>query len=151
MFPVQMWGWNGGDEELGTVGVWTRISHGQETNIVMFDYEVFVGEFLTINRFSASTIMCCEISTLEHEVWDDPVESASFVAISVLTSAKFSEVSSSLWDLLIKEVEGNSSSILAIDGDIKKASFVLLCHFFVFVLFYFLNLNFEFEFYKNKY
>ncbi len=29
VLAVQPWAWHGGDEELGAVGVWTGVGHGQ--------------------------------------------------------------------------------------------------------------------------
>lgn len=53
--------WEGGgysgDEELGTIGVGTGVSHGEETGFGMLQFEVFVCEFLTIDRFSAGTAL----------------------------------------------------------------------------------------------
>jgi hypothetical protein len=44
-----------GDEELGTISVWAGVCHGDETGFTMLQFEVFVGEFLTIDGFSTGT------------------------------------------------------------------------------------------------
>ena len=52
MLTVQPWAWNGGDEELRTVGVWTGVGHGQQTWSVVVLLEVFIWEFSSVDRFS---------------------------------------------------------------------------------------------------
>ena len=50
------------------------------------------------------------VSTLEHEVGDDSVETGSGVSEALLTSAESSEVGGSLGDNVVVELEGDSAS-----------------------------------------
>jgi hypothetical protein len=40
----------------------------------MFEIEVFVIEFISVDGFATSTIVIGKISTLDHEIFDQPVE-----------------------------------------------------------------------------
>jgi len=64
MLAVEPAGNNSRDEELGTVGVWASVGHGEEAGLVVFTLEVLVGELLTVNRLAARTITAGEITTL---------------------------------------------------------------------------------------
>jgi len=59
--------------------------------------EVFVFEFFPVNGFSSSAVVVCKITTLAHEIGDDPVESGSFVAESFFAGTKSAEVFGGLW------------------------------------------------------
>lgn len=63
----------------------------------MFQREVFVVESCAIDWLSTSAIMIGEITTLAHEIWDHPMEAASFVAEALLTSTEGSEIFCCLW------------------------------------------------------
>ena len=43
----------------------------------MFQVEILILEFLSVNRLSSSSIECGEVSSLYHEVFDHPVEDRS--------------------------------------------------------------------------
>mmetsp|Transcript_7603 Transcript_7603/g.16457 ORF Transcript_7603/g.16457 Transcript_7603/m.16457 type:complete len:269 (+) Transcript_7603:437-1243(+) len=65
----------------------------------MLDFEVFVRKFLAVNTLPTSSIGIGEISTLNHEVFNNAVENRSLVmqrlsrnSIALLTSAQSSEV-----------------------------------------------------------
>jgi hypothetical protein len=45
----------GGDKELGSVSVGTGIRHGEKTGLGVFQFEVFICEFFTVDRFSTGT------------------------------------------------------------------------------------------------
>lgn len=40
---------DGGDEELGSVGVATGVGHGQETLLGVLELEVLIGELLAVD------------------------------------------------------------------------------------------------------
>jgi len=63
----------------------------------VFVDEVLVLELSSIDGLSSSTVSCSEVSSLKHEVFDDSVESASFVSESFFTSAERSEVFGGDW------------------------------------------------------
>lgn len=67
-----------------------------------------------------------EVTTLEHELWDDAVESRAGITEALLASAESAEVLSGLWDNIIVEVEvdaagllwwGGSASITSLRGE----------------------------------
>merc|ERR1719229_1003556 len=64
VFTVQPRSNSGGDKKLATVGVWSAVGHGQETWSDVFSDEVFVGEFFTIDGFSAGSVLSSEIASL---------------------------------------------------------------------------------------
>jgi hypothetical protein len=100
---------------LGAIGVGTGVGHGKETFFGMLQFEVFVAEFLTIDRFSSGAtvvrlhiskgdiLVTSEIPALKHELWDDTVETAARVSLvhqrtfkqpyeSILSGAQLTEV-----------------------------------------------------------
>jgi len=64
MFVVQPLGLDGGDEELGPVGVGTRVGHGQKAGGAVLHQEVLVVEGSTIDTFSTSSIKIFKVSSL---------------------------------------------------------------------------------------
>ena len=40
----------------------------------MLQLEVFVGELFTVDRFASGASAVGEVTALQHELWDDPVE-----------------------------------------------------------------------------
>ena len=62
---------HGGDKELATVCVGTRVGHAQQARLIMFELEVFVFETAqSPNGGRASTIAIDEVAALEHEGFD---------------------------------------------------------------------------------
>lgn len=49
MFAIQPGGLGQGDEELGTIGVWSSIGHADPPNAIVFQFEVLIRKCLTIN------------------------------------------------------------------------------------------------------
>ena len=45
------------DEELGSIGVWTGICHGEKTWFGVLQFEVFVCEFFTVDGFSTGAAL----------------------------------------------------------------------------------------------
>ena len=52
--------------------------HRQNTGVFVFQRELFICEFFTINTLATGAVAVCEISALHHETLDDSVESAAF-------------------------------------------------------------------------
>jgi len=48
----------------------------------MFKSEILIWEFKSIDRFSSSSVVICEISSLSHEISDDTMEMRIFIAES---------------------------------------------------------------------
>jgi hypothetical protein len=64
----------------------------QLTRTSVLQLEVFILEFESIDTLATSAIMIGEITTLAHELRNNAVKNRSFVAKTLLTSAKSTEV-----------------------------------------------------------
>jgi len=115
VLSIEPAGHGGGDEELGAVGVWSSIGHGQKEWAVVLQLEVLVGELLSVDGATASAIVAGEVTALEHEVGNDTVESAVLVVLSIgCALADFGKVLGSLGDSVIEEDESDASGALFI-------------------------------------
>ena len=65
------------EEELGAVGVRTSVGHGQISCSSVLQLEVLICELLSVDGLAAGAITVGEVTSLDHEVLDDAVESAS--------------------------------------------------------------------------
>jgi len=129
VLAIEPAGDNGGDEELGSVGVLSGVGHGKETGLGVGELEVLVLELLAVDGLSTSSIMLGEVTSLKHEVGDDTVEAGAGIPVTVLAGAELTEVPGGLGNILVVELEGDATGILAVNGDIE----VDVGHFVVFV------------------
>ena len=58
----------------------------------MLQLEVLILKFVAIDRLAPSAVTLCEVTALNHELLDDPVERGPLITITLLTSGKGSEV-----------------------------------------------------------
>lgn len=65
VMAVQPGAGNGGDEELGSVGVGTAVGHGEETGALVLQGEVLIGETSAVDRLTASSVTHGEVSSLQ--------------------------------------------------------------------------------------
>ena len=121
VLAVEPGGFHGRDEKLGAVGTRPGVGHGEEADVIVLDLEVLVSELFSVDRLSAGAVVVREVTSLEHELRDDPVEPAALVAEAVLACAELSEVSCGLWDDFVEEVEDHSAGFLPVDGDVEVA------------------------------
>jgi len=63
---VQPRGLDGGDEELGSVGVWPGVGHGEVHWSLVLEVEVLISELLSIDRFSSTSVEHGEVTSLDH-------------------------------------------------------------------------------------
>jgi hypothetical protein len=119
---VQPGGHDGGDEELGAVGVGASVGHGQQTGAVVLQLEVLIGKLLAVDGLAASTVTAGEVTALEHEVGDDSVEGRALVAEALLAGAESTEVGGGLGDNVVIEVEVDAAGLLL---DLRSRSAVL--------------------------
>ena len=96
MTTIEPRSYGGGNEELGSIGVFAGICHAEYTLLRMLQLEVLVWEFVAIDRFASSAVTLCEISTLDHKVLDDSMERRAFVSKALLAGRQGSEVLGSL-------------------------------------------------------
>ena len=62
---------------LGSVGVGTGISHGQNARTSVGQLEVLVGELLSVDGLPAGAVEVGEVSTLAHEIRNHAVETTA--------------------------------------------------------------------------
>ena len=126
---VQPGGLDGADEELRSVGAGAGVGHGQNTGTGVLLTEVLVLELGAVDGLTASSVTAGEVTTLDHELGDDPVEGRALVverlagaASSLLTSAQAPEVLSGLGDNVVVQLHDHTALGLATNGDIEENS-----------------------------
>jgi hypothetical protein len=62
VLAVQPRGNNGGDEELGSVGVGSSVGHGEQEGLVVPQLEVLVGELVSVDGLSTGTVVVGELT-----------------------------------------------------------------------------------------
>ena len=87
---------------------------------MLFD-KVFVSEFLTVNRFSTSSVLSGEVAALTHKAWNDSMEWTTFVPHALFSGAQSSEVLNGFWDNVVVHVENDSTSGLSTNGHVEVA------------------------------
>jgi hypothetical protein len=131
-------GHHGGDEELGSVGVFPSIGHGQNTRLCVLELKVLIweeevkfiaeqvefskvptSEFLAIDGLATNTGAVGEITALKHKLRDHSVEGGTLVAKAVLASCELSKVFCGSRDDFVIKFENDSTSRAAIDSDVK--------------------------------
>merc|ERR1719180_765429 len=75
MFSIKPLGLSRAKEKLRPVGVGTSISHRQHTRSSVLETEVLIFKLAPIDGLSTSSIASSEVTSLAHEVGNDPVES----------------------------------------------------------------------------
>jgi hypothetical protein len=111
---------NGGDEELGSVGVGSSIGHREQSRLGVLVDKVLIGKLFSVNGLSSSSISSGKVSSLEHELGNHSVELAALVSKSLFSSAEGSEVFNGLGDIIV-QLEDNSSSCLSSNSDVEEA------------------------------
>lgn len=128
VFIVQPWSLLESNEKLGAISVWTWICHGQQIFPIEFGIKVLIWEFFTINRFSSSADSILEITSLEHEPWNDSMKFRLLIEkmfSSCLTFWNFSvakrdKVFNCFWNNITIEAHYYSSLSLAVNVDVKE-------------------------------
>lgn len=65
--------------------------------------------------------MVGKVTTLEHELRDDTVETRALVTETLLASAQGTEVGGGLGDDVVVQLEGDTTGRSAVDGDVEEA------------------------------
>jgi len=121
VFAVQPRSNSGGNKKLATIGVRSAIGHRQQTWSNVLSDKVFVSKFLTINRFSAGSVLSSEVTALAHESWNNSMERRAFVAHTFFAGAKRSKVFNGFRYIGVVHVENDSTGVLAANGHVEEA------------------------------
>ena len=126
---VQPGGLDSADEELRSVGAGASVGHGQNTGAGVLLTEVLVLEFGAVDGLTASSVTAGEVTTLDHELGDDPVEGRALVVEglagatgTLLTSAQAPEVLGGLGDNVVVQLHDHTALGLATNGDVEENS-----------------------------
>jgi len=104
---------DGGDEELGSIGVGAGIGHGEHVWLLVLQLEVLIGKLLSKDGTSTRAVMTSEVASLEHELRNDTVESAASIASDFVALGKLTEVFGGLGNDVVEELELDASSALS--------------------------------------
>lgn len=73
-----------------------RVGHAENALLGVLELEVLVGELLSVDGLSTSSIAVGEVTTLDHEVLDDTVEGRALISEALLAGSQSAEVLSGL-------------------------------------------------------
>ncbi len=93
----------------------------------MLQVKILILKLRAIDGLSSSTIASCEVTALDHKLFDHTVESRAFVgewlsclANALLARAESAKVLSRLRYDIVVELEGDAASFFASNRDIEK-------------------------------
>ncbi len=69
----------GRDEKLWAICICSSIGHREVSFFLMLQVEILIIECESINRFSTCPITVWEVSSLDHEAFDDSVEGTTLL------------------------------------------------------------------------
>eukprot|EP00042_Codosiga_hollandica_P035282 m.260347 g.260347 ORF g.260347 m.260347 type:complete len:274 (+) comp54600_c0_seq5:162-983(+) len=93
------------EEELGPVGIGTRVGHREDTCTGVLQREVLVLECAPVDRLAACAVVSGEVAALAHETRDHPVEAAAPEPKPALVCAQLSEVLGGAWHNVVAQLE----------------------------------------------
>ena len=108
------------NEELTPIRVLSIICHAQQTSFLVRVLKSFVFKIgASIDRETACAVAAYEVTALDHEVSNNPVEGRALVPLwivaeSVLACAELTEVLCCLWKLVREQLHLDSSKWLSI-------------------------------------
>jgi hypothetical protein len=101
VLPVEVRAGLEGDEELRSIGVWTRISHAKDTSSSMWQgWMKFVRELFAENR-DTSSACSIGISSVDHEVLNQPMKLG---VLKIASLTHFDEILACLRDLIAAQL-----------------------------------------------
>lgn len=132
------------DEELRPIGILASIGHGQPPGAVVLQLEVLIRKAIPIdaatwrgdqreisnevrdrplnaneNKKTSSAVPLREVTPLDHEVLDHPVELAAFVPLALRQLGEFHEVLDRLRDGFAEQADLHSARVGAADLNIE--------------------------------
>mmetsp|Transcript_5974 Transcript_5974/g.9974 ORF Transcript_5974/g.9974 Transcript_5974/m.9974 type:complete len:299 (-) Transcript_5974:802-1698(-) len=117
----------GSDEELASICTRSCVRHAQLTLSCVLKSKVLVGKLLSVDRFAACTISICKVTTLNHKVLDDTMESATLVmqglahgTLALLASTERSKVLCRFWNNIGIQSHDDTSHVLVALFDVKE-------------------------------
>ena len=67
------------DEELGSIGILSRIRHREQARGGMWEPDTLIVEFVAVDGLPTSAILVGDVTSLHHEALDDSVEDIALV------------------------------------------------------------------------
>ena len=119
VLTVQPLSFDSGQKKLTTVRVFTSIRHRQPSSSVVLKFEVFVVEFGAPDRFTAGSVAAGEIAALDHEVFDDSVETAAFVPETFGARGELAEVFHGFWHGFTEKADFDGAGRFVADSDVE--------------------------------
>ena len=120
VLAVEPWGLDGGDEELGAVGILASIGHRQHARSVVLQLEIFVRELGAVYGLAPGPVALGEVTALDHEALNNSVERAALVAEGrVARLGQLVEVLDRLWHNIPEEPDDDSAQRLATPCDVE--------------------------------
>jgi len=128
MLAIKMGSLHGADEELRAVRVGSSIRHGQDSGTRVFQLEVLILKFTTIDGLATRPVKIREVSALDHELRNHAVEDGALegeglfrdLSLSLLTSAQSAKVLSRLWNDVFEQFHHDTASCSTADGDLEE-------------------------------
>lgn len=79
----------------------------------MRDPHTLISKLVSIDTLSTSSILVCNVTSLHHEIWNDPMENIVLVTQPFVSWANGPKVLCSLRNVIIKELKYHSSLFIA--------------------------------------
>jgi hypothetical protein len=135
VLAVEPGGTRGADEELGAVGVWPCVGHGEHAWAGVAQLEVLVGKPVAVDGLAAGAVAAGEVAALAHEVGYDTVEGRTLVmqrlaggAEALLAGAEAAKVLGRLGDGVGEELHDDAAGPGLADEDVEEHLGVLARH-----------------------
>jgi len=127
VLAIEPWCFYRAQEKLRSVRIWTSVGHRENTWSCMLEREIFICELGSVDGFTTSSISCCEISALAHEVRNHTMKRRSLemqrlsgFSHTLLASAAATKVLASFWNHIGAQLHDNATSGSSANGHIEK-------------------------------
>jgi hypothetical protein len=132
MFAIEMWTLFQSDEELACIGVFATVRHRKHARVSMSALEVLIFELTIVDRVPSRAVLASDVTSLDHEVGDHSVHAVAqvvkfvpFFTLAILSCTQATEVLSSKWRDVVKELNDDSTSGFGADSKVHENSLVL--------------------------